>query len=64
LEDSDTDVLSIFFELRGAFHAYDARLNTPGEGTWEEVIKQKRTVPEMYGQLKTTMNRHLKELES
>lgn len=63
LEDIDTDVLTIFYELRGAFYAHDAHLNTPGEGTWEEVIKHKRAVPEKYVQLKTAMNRHLKELE-
>jgi hypothetical protein len=39
LEDMNTDVLSIFYELRGAFHTHDARLHTPSEGTWEEVIK-------------------------
>src|SRR5260221_4413817 len=64
LEDIDTDVLSIFYELRGAFHVYDAHLNTPSEETWEEVIKHKRAVPEKYEQLKAAMNRHLKELES
>ncbi len=64
LEDSDTDVLSIFFELRGAFHAYDVLMNTPVEGAGEEVIKHNRAVPEKYEQLKTAMNRHLKELES
>jgi hypothetical protein len=64
LEDIDTDVLSIFYELRGAFHTHDAYLNTPSEGTWEDVIKYKRAVPEKYEQLKAAMNRHLKELES
>lgn len=64
LEDTDTDVLPIFYELRGAFHTFYAHMSLPGEGTWEEVIKHKRAVPEKYEQLKTAMNRHLKELES
>lgn len=52
LEDSDTDVRSIFFELRGAYYAYDALMNTPVEGAREEVIKHNRAVPEKYEQLK------------
>ena len=64
LEDIGTDVLSIFYELRGAFHTHGAHQNSPSEGSWEEVMKQKKTVLEKYEQLKAAMNRHLKELES
>jgi hypothetical protein len=64
LEDIDNDVVKFFYELRGAFHAHDAHLNTPSEGTWAEVMNHKRAVPQKYEQLKAAMNKHLKELES
>jgi CHAT domain len=64
LEDVDTDVLSIFFDLRGAFNEFTARLHMPEEGSWEDVLKNKHKVIAKADELKTTMNRHLKELES
>jgi hypothetical protein len=38
LEDIDFGVLSIFFDLRGAFNEFTARLHMPEEGSWEEVL--------------------------
>lgn len=64
LEDVDTDVLSIFFDLRGAFNEFTARLHMPEEGTWEEVLKHKHKIIAKFDELKTTMKRRLKELES
>jgi hypothetical protein len=64
LEDDDTDVLSIFFDLRGAFNEYTARLHTPEEGSWEEVLKHKHKVITKTDELKIAMNRHLNDLES
>jgi len=63
LEDVGTDVLPIFFELRGAFHAYATKLDTH-DSSWEEVSKHRETVSEKFEELKTAMKRHLKELES
>lgn len=64
LEDIDTDVLSIFFDLRGAFNEYTARLHITEEGTWQEILKHKHKVITKVEELKIAMNRHLNELES
>ncbi len=63
LEDVGTDVLPIFFELRGAFHTYATKLDTH-DSSWEEVSKHREAVFQKTEELTTAMKRHLKELES
>lgn len=63
LEGVSADVLSIFFAIRGAFNMYAAKLSTPGEGKWEDVIKHKDELIEKVDELKIAMNRSIEELE-
>ncbi len=63
LEDDDTDVLPIFFALRGAFNDFSVKFSAH-IGTGEEILKHKDTVLEKFEELKTAMKKHLKELES
>jgi len=63
LEDIDTDVLSIFYELRGAFNNFTVKFSAH-IGTGEEILKHRDTVLEKFEELKTAMRKHLKELES
>ena len=63
LEGVSADVLSIFFEVRGTFYIYTAKLSTPAEGNWENVIKHKDELIAKVEELKTAMNRNLDELE-
>jgi len=63
LEDDDTDVLPIFFTLRGAFNLFAVKFRAH-IGTVEEILKHKDTVLEKFEELKTAMKKHLKELES
>ena len=63
LEDDDTDVLPIFFALRGAFNDFAVKFSAH-IGTGEEILKHKDTVLEKFEELKTAMKKHLKELES
>jgi hypothetical protein len=64
LEGVGADVLSIFFEIRGAFNTFTAKLNTSGEGSWEEVMHHKDELIEKVEDLKTIMSRNLKGLEN
>jgi len=63
LEDVDTDVLPIFFVLRGAFNDFAVKFSAH-IGTGEEILTHQKTVLEKFEELKTTMKKHLKELES
>jgi hypothetical protein len=63
LEDIDADVLSIFYELRGAFNDFAVKFSAH-IGTGEEILKHQDTVLEKFEELKTAMRKHLKELES
>ncbi len=63
LEDVDTDVLPIFFALRGAFNDFAIKFSAH-IGTGEEILKHRDTVLEKFEELKTAMKKHLKELES
>ncbi len=63
LEGVGADVLSIFFDIRRAFYTYTAKLSTRGEGNWEDVIKHKDELIAKVEELKTAMNKQLKELE-
>ena len=63
LEGVSADVLSIFFGIRGAFNMYAAKLSTPGEGKWEDVIKHKDELIAKVEELKVAMNRSLDKLE-
>ncbi len=63
LEDIDTDVLPIFFALRGAFNDFAIKFSAH-IGTGEEILKHRDTVLEKFEELKTAMKKHLKELES
>jgi uncharacterized protein HemX len=62
-EEDDTDVLPIFFALRGAFNDFAVKFSAH-IGTGEEILKHQDTVLEKFEELKTAMKKHLKELES
>jgi hypothetical protein len=63
LENDDTDVLPIFFALRGAFNDFSVKFSAH-IGTGEEILKHRDTILEKFEELKTAMKKHLKELET
>lgn len=63
LEDAGTEVLPIFFKLRGAFHEFAIQLSIGGTSP-EEISMRRKKVFEEAEALKTAIRSRLKELES
>jgi hypothetical protein len=61
LEDADTNVLPLFYELRGALHKYAIEFEFGSDGP---ILMYREAVFEKAESLRTAVRRRIKELES